>query len=73
MIDSPNTDTLIHWLEKGDGFIITSVTSFCDKILPQYFDHKNYASFIRQLNMYDFYKKNRQSDNQGTDHVFNHP
>ena len=37
---------------------------FTEKILPKYYNHNNYASFIRQLNKYNFHKiKSSTSDN----------
>ena len=61
-VNKPATDQIVCWNEEGNGFIVRDVTKFTDQILPDYFKHKNYASFIRQLNMYDF-KKTRQIDN----------
>lgn len=47
---------MIRWNIEGNRFAILDVPEFADKILPKYFKHKNFASFIRQLNMYDFHK-----------------
>ena len=38
-------------------FFVKNVCIFTEKILPKYYKHNNYSSFIRQLNMYDFHKK----------------
>lgn len=63
IVDNTATDTIISWLEpEGDGFIIKQPSQFCDTILPQYFKHSNFSSFIRQLNMYDFHKSKRKGD-----------
>jgi hypothetical protein len=46
----------INWSSDGLSFSVTSQTDFCEKVLPKYFKHNNFTSFIRQLNMYGFHK-----------------
>ena len=57
-----NTD-LIRWSDKGDSFIVVDEDEFARTLIPELFKHKNYASFVRQLNMYGFHKKVGLSDN----------
>jgi heat shock transcription factor 1 len=47
---------IISWSDDGFSFVIKDQHSFTNTILPQYFKHRNFASFNRQLNMYDFHK-----------------
>ena len=50
--DDPATAT---WNADGDGFIIKEVNKFTE-LLPRFFRHKNFRSFVRQLNFYGFRK-----------------
>ena len=56
ILNTPGHAPLISWNDAGDSIVIHQVTKFSDKVLPQYFKHSNYASFVRQLNMYGFHK-----------------
>ena len=60
--ESRNTD-LIRWSDSGDSFIVLDEDEFAKTLIPELFKHNNYASFVRQLNMYGFHKKVGLSDN----------
>ena len=54
----------MSWNSNGSGFVVNKANEFAEKVLPHYFKHKNFSSFVRQLNMYNFAKsrdtKNRE-------------
>ncbi|XP_022733554.1 heat stress transcription factor A-8 [Durio zibethinus] len=56
MVDDEATDSLISWSQNNDSFIIWDMTEFSVQLLPKYFKHSNFSSFIRQLNIYGFRK-----------------
>jgi len=43
--------------------VVLDEDEFAKKLIPELFKHNNYASFVRQLNMYGFHKKVGLSDN----------
>jgi heat shock transcription factor len=59
---------VIGWTSSGDSFNIRQVGRFTEEVLPRYFKHRNFSSFIRQLNMYGF-RKTRHPDG---DNVYMH-
>lgn len=61
MLSVTSFNSIIGWIEDGIGFIIKDQHLFTNIILPQYFKHKNFSSFVRQLNMYDFHKLRENS------------
>ena len=60
--ESRNTD-FIRWSDSGDSFIVLDEDEFARRLIPEMFKHNNYASFVRQLNMYGFHKRVGLSDN----------
>lgn len=56
MVDDRTTDELIRWSEDGLSFIVIRHEEFAKKVLPRFFKHSNFSSFVRQLNMYGFHK-----------------
>ena len=55
MIDAATGD-IVGWSPSGDSFIIRDCDRFTEEVIPRFFKHKNFSSFIRQLNFYGFRK-----------------
>lgn len=56
ILSNSNNSSVISWSDSGETFTIKDVSEFTKYLLPKYFKHHKLASFIRQLNMYDFSK-----------------
>jgi len=52
MIDDPLTNDVISWGENGNTFVVVKQVEFSRDLLPKYFKHNNFSSFVRQLNTY---------------------
>ncbi|CCF56997.1 hypothetical protein KAFR_0B06990 [Kazachstania africana CBS 2517] len=55
---------IVRWTARGDSFVVLDTGKFTTKILPNHFKHSNFASFVRQLNKYDFHKIKTKPDDK---------
>ncbi|KAJ4291548.1 kinase-regulated stress-responsive transcription factor skn7 [Collariella sp. IMI 366227] len=56
MLEDPSYNSVVRWNADGDSFVVLENEKFTKTILPKHFKHSNFASFVRQLNKYDFHK-----------------
>ncbi|KAF7796979.1 hypothetical protein EIP86_008168 [Pleurotus ostreatoroseus] len=75
MLEDTSFADVVSWGPQGDCFVVKDMNEFTKSILPRMFKHSNFASFVRQLNKYDFHKVKNTDDNQFGEHswTFRHP
>ncbi|KAH7542171.1 heat stress transcription factor B-4d [Ziziphus jujuba] len=56
LVDDPRTDHIVSWGEDESTFVVWRPPEFARDLLPNYFKHNNFSSFVRQLNTYGFKK-----------------
>ncbi|KAI0064513.1 hypothetical protein BV25DRAFT_1914227 [Artomyces pyxidatus] len=75
MLEDASFQHVVSWGPHGDCFVVKDMNEFTKSILPRMFKHSNFASFVRQLNKYDFHKVKNTDDSQFGEHswTFRHP
>ena len=63
ILNNTNNNSAISWDSEGKKIVISDIVKLCNEVLPKFYKHKNYSSFIRQLNLYGFHKTRGILDN----------
>ncbi|CAA0829093.1 Heat stress transcription factor A-6b [Striga hermonthica] len=56
LVEDETTNEVVSWGRGNNSFIVWDPQSFAMNLLPKYFKHNNFSSFVRQLNTYGFRK-----------------
>ncbi|KAF2108684.1 HSF-type DNA-binding-domain-containing protein [Lophiotrema nucula] len=65
MLENQTDENVVRWGNEGDSFVVLENEKFTKHILPKHFKHSNFASFVRQLNKYDFHKVRHNNEENG--------
>jgi heat shock transcription factor len=55
LVDDLATDDIVSWGKHDSSFVVWKPMEFARDLLPNYFKHNNFSSFVRQLNTYVSY------------------
>jgi hypothetical protein len=49
ILETNEFKNIIEWGENGKYFVVKNLTEFTEKVLPKFFKHNNFSSFVRQV------------------------
>lgn len=52
LVEDEGTNEIVSWSRGNNSFIVWDPHRFSINLLPKYFKHNNFSSFVRQLNTY---------------------
>jgi len=67
MLEDESAHAIMSWTPNGESIVVHQPEAFAQQLLPLYFKHNNFSSFVRQLNTYGFNKVDPDA------WVFGHP
>ena len=66
IVEDSTTNHVVSWSRGNNSFVVWDPQAFAMTLLPRYFKHNNFSSFVRQLNTYVrfffFFFKPRMND-----------
>ena len=57
LVEDPTYNDMIAWNRDGTSFKVHDQAALSKIVLPKYYKHNNFSSFVRQVNMYGFRKR----------------